>query len=131
MRSDEVNRPEVVNEVAAVFARYEAALVANDVDTLDELFWASEHVERIGLADRQHGAAEVRAHRRSVARQTPARTLRDLVITTFGDDVATVTTEFDTVDPSAPVGRQSQTWIRFPSGWRVVAAHVSHPNRAG
>ena len=29
--------------------------------------------------------------------------------------------------PSAPgrTGRQMQTWVKFPYGWRVVAAHVS------
>jgi hypothetical protein len=29
--------------------------------------------------------------------------------------------------PSNPrkIGRQMQTWVRFPEGWRVVAAHVS------
>jgi hypothetical protein len=124
-----VNRTDVVDEVRAVFLRYEAALVANDLDVLDELFWASPHTERVGLADRQHGSAEVSAHRRSLPRQTPPRTLRDLVITTFDDHTAVVTTEFVPEDGGTPIGRQSQTWIRFPEGWRVVAAHVSWPAR--
>ena len=123
----EVNRPAVVAEVRAVFDRYEAALVANDVDVLDELFWHSPHTERVGIADRQHGFEEVSAARRALARQTPPRTLHDLVITTFGDDVATITTEFVPDDGATPVGRQSQTWIRFAQGWRVVSAHVSWP----
>jgi Protein of unknown function (DUF3225) len=24
------------------------------------------------------------------------------------------------------IGRQSQTWVRFPQGWKVVSAHVSY-----
>lgn len=116
--------PAVVAEVQAAFARYEAALVANDLDTLDDLFWHDERTVRIGLDDRQDGFTAVSAFRRSQARQTPPRTLRNTSILTFGDDVAVVTTEFVPTDGS-PEGRQSQTWIRFADGWRVVAAHVS------
>ncbi len=123
----DVNRPAVVAEVRAVFERYEAALVANDLDVLDELFWQSEHTERVGLSDRQHGFAEVQAARRALPRQTPPRQLRELVVTTFDDHTAVVTTEFVPDDGATPVGRQSQTWIRFPEGWRVVGAHVSWP----
>jgi hypothetical protein len=94
------------------------------------MFWQSPHTERLGLADRQHGFAEVRAARRAVERQTPPRTLRDLVITTFDDATAVVTTEFVPDDGLSPVGRQSQTWVRFDLGWRVVAAHVSWPARS-
>lgn len=123
----DVNRPDVIAEVHDVFERYETALVANDLAVLDELFWDSPHTERIGLSDRQHGSDEVRAVRRAVERQTSPRTLRELVITTFGDDTAVVTTEFVREGGTLPVGRQSQTWIRMPEGWRVVAAHVSFP----
>jgi hypothetical protein len=123
----EVNRSEVVTELREVFDRYEAALVANDLDVLDELFWDDPRTERVGLGDRQHGATEVRAVRRGLERQTPPRALRDLVVTTFGDRFGVITTEFITDDPQAPVGRQSQTWVRFAEGWRVVAAHVSMP----
>ena len=122
-----VNRPEILAEVRAVFDRYESALVANEVDVLDELFWDSEHTERIGLTDRQHGFAEVRAARRALERQTPPRRLRELVITTFGDHTAIVTTQFEPLDGATPIGRQTQTWIRFAEGWRVVGAHVSWP----
>lgn len=123
-----VNRPEVLAEVRAVFDRYETALVANDLDVLDELFWPSPHTERIGLNDRQHGFDEVQAARRALPRQTPPRRLRDLVITTFDDHTAVVTTEFVPADGATPNGRQSQTWIKFPEGWRVVGAHVSWPS---
>jgi hypothetical protein len=123
----EVNRREVVAEVRSVFERYEAALVANDLEVLDELFWDSPHTERFGLGDRQQGFAAVQSARRAVERQTPRRTLRDLVIITFDDHTAVVTTEFVPEDGTTPVGRQSQTWMRFPEGWRVVSAHVSWP----
>ena len=116
--------PAVVADVGAAFARYEQALVANDLATLDDLFWHDERTVRIGLDDRQDGFSAVRAFRRSQARQTPPRTLCDTSILTFGDDVAIVTTGFVPTDGS-PEGRQSQTWIRFADGWRVVAAHVS------
>jgi hypothetical protein len=123
----DIDRPDVVAEVRATFERYEAALVANDLDVLDELFWQDPRTQRVGIADRQHGFPAIEAARRSVAQQTPPRSLRDLVITTFGQDLATVTTEFVPDDGATPVGRQSQTWVRLPGGWRVVAAHVSWP----
>jgi hypothetical protein len=120
----EVNRPEVVADVTAVFERYETALVANDVDTLDELFWSSRDIVRFGLADRQHGIAEVSAFRRSLERQTLPRELRNTVVTTIGTDLALVTTEF-VPNGQARLGRQSQTWLRIDGAWRVVTAHVS------
>jgi hypothetical protein len=124
----DVDRPDVLAEISAVFDRYEAALVANDLDVLDELFWHDERTQRFGLADRQHGFAEVRSARRALPRQTPPRTLREPVITTFGSTLAVVTTEFVPDDGATPVGRQLQTWVRFAEGWRVVAAHVSWPS---
>jgi len=120
----EVNRPEVVTYISAVFDRYEAALVANDVDTLDALFWNSPDVVRFGLADRQQGFTEVSAFRRSLDRQTSPRELRNTVVTTFGADLALVTTEFVPVGQDV-VGRQSQTWLRIDGRWRIVGAHVS------
>jgi hypothetical protein len=120
----EINDPEVRAEVLAVFERYERALVGNDVDALDGLFWDSPHTLRYGFGETQHGWAEVSAFRRAAARQTPPRTLHDTVVTTYGRDVATVNTEF-TPEGSSVVGRQSQTWVRVPEGWRVVSAHVS------
>jgi hypothetical protein len=119
----EVNRPDVVAEVKAVFDAYEAALVANDVDALDAFFWDSPDVVRFGVADRQHGASEIAAFRRR-AGAPPPRSLENTVVTTFGPATAVVTTEFRT--PGDPrIGRQSQTWIRIDDGWRVVSAHVS------
>lgn len=122
--SAEVDRSVVVAEVAAVFARYEAALVANDLAVLDELFWDDERTVRFGFGETLVGHVTVAAERRRHARQTPPRRLRDVRIVTFGDDVATVTTEF-VPDGSHCLGRQSQTWVRRAEGWRVVSAHVS------
>jgi hypothetical protein len=123
LRGDEVNRPEAVSSLRAVFDRYEAALVANDVDLLDELFWASPLTVRYGIADVQHGADEVARFRRGLVRQTAPRRLHDTVVRTFGTDTGVVATGFTLEDGTE--GRQSQTWVRFPAGWRVVAAHVS------
>jgi len=121
---DEINRDEVVAEVAAAFERYERALLANDVDVLIELFWDSPLTVRYGIDEQHVGSDEIAAYRRSQAVASPARDLRNTVITTFGDDVATVDTEFVTRDTGA-VGRQSQTWVRTSHGWRVTSAHVS------
>jgi len=120
----EVDLPDVVAEVRAAFDRYEAALVANDLATLDALFWDSPLVVRFGPEGRQQGIEAIRAHRRSIPRQTLPRQLRNTVITTFGRDVAVVTTEFVPLGRDE-VGRQTQTWGRTAAGWQVVDAHVS------
>jgi Protein of unknown function (DUF3225) len=118
----EINLPDVHAEVSAVFARYEQALVANDVAVLDELFWPSEHTVRYGVGENLVGIAAIRAFRAARPAIGLERTLAHTVITTYGRDFATAMTEF--VRP-AVTGRQSQTWVRFAEGWRVVAAHVS------
>ena len=124
MSAPEINRPEVLAEVSAAFARYEAALVSNDVAVLDELFWASPHTIRYGPAESLYGRDEILAFRKARPSAGLDRTLRRTVITTFGSDTATANTEF-TRAGTEKVGRQSQTWVRLPKGWRIVAAHVS------
>jgi hypothetical protein len=124
VRGVEIDRPDVVAGVAQVFARYETALVANDLAVLDELFWEDERTVRVGFDATQVGHAAVVADRRARDRQTLPRRLRLVAITTFGPAMATVTAEF-VPDGSDAVGRQSQTWVRFEEGWRVVSAHVS------
>jgi hypothetical protein len=121
-----VNDPAVVAEVQMVFEQYERALLANDVDTLVGMFRAAPETVRYGIDDVQHGHDEIAAFRRASAQATPPRRLVDTVITTFGDDVAVVDTEF-VPDGSTARGRQSQTWVRTIEGWRVVSAHVSWP----
>ena len=124
MNDPEINLPEVVAEVTAVFARYEDALVMNRVEVLDELFWASPATVRYGAGENLVGIEAIRAFRAARPSAGLARTLGATVITTFGRDFATAMTEFRR-DGNPAVGRQSQTWVRFAAGWRVVAAHVS------
>jgi hypothetical protein len=119
-----LDRPEVVAEVRAAFDRYEKALVAGDVPVMTELFWADPRCVRFGVADRQHGGAEIEAWRRQHPSVPPGRVLRDTRVLAVGDRTAVVTTLIGYPD-GAVEGRQSQTWVRFPEGWRVVEAHVS------
>jgi hypothetical protein len=120
----QINLPDIVDEVTAVFARYEDALVNNRVEVLDELFWASPLTVRYGVAENLYGIDEIRAFRQSRPSAGLARTLRRTVITAYGRDHATAMTEFFRQGGNR-TGRQSQTWVRMPEGWRVVAAHVS------
>jgi len=120
----EINAPDVLAEVSEMFARYEHALVTNDVDVLDALFFDSPLTVRYGAAENLVGIEAIRAFRLARPASGLARSLANTVITTYGRDVATAMTEFHR-DGSAKLGRQSQTWVRMPSGWRVVAAHVS------
>jgi hypothetical protein len=120
----QINLPEVVAEVTAAFLRYEAALVDNDVDTLDELFWNAPHTVRYGVTENLYGHAEIAAFRTGRSPAGLARVLHHTVITTFGRDFATASTEFRRAGTAA-TGRQTQSWVRFPDGWRVVAGHVS------
>jgi ketosteroid isomerase-like protein len=120
----EVNRPEVLAEVSACFERYEQALMANDVATLDALFWNSPQTLRYGVAENLYGFQQIAAFRAGRDGSDLARTLEHTVITTFGGDFATANTEYRRLG-SGKRGRQSQTWVRFAEGWRVVAAHVS------
>lgn len=120
----DINLPEVIVEVQTAFARYEAALVGNDLAVLDELFWDSPLTLRYGIGENLYGIEAIRAFRVARSSQGLARELENTVITTYGRDFATANTEFRRPG-SERVGRQSQTWLRTPHGWRVVAAHVS------
>lgn len=119
-----VNLPEVVAEVSAAFQRYEQALVTNDVEALDELFWRSPHTLRYGVAENLYGWEQIASFRAARSPAGLARTLQNTVITTYGRDMATANTEFRR-ETTSKTGRQSQTWVRMPEGWRIVAAHVS------
>jgi hypothetical protein len=121
----QINLPEVVAEVEAAFARYEAALVGNDVDALGALFWRSEQTIRYGIAENLYGAGEIAAFRAARSPVGLARGLSRTVITTYGRDFATASTLFERDTVPGKIGRQMQTWVRLPDGWRVVAAHVS------
>ncbi|CAB3685775.1 hypothetical protein LMG26685_04520 [Achromobacter mucicolens] len=120
----DINLPDVVAEVTAVVERYEAALVSNDVEVLDTLFWNSPHTLRYGAGENLYGYDEIRAFRAQRSPQGLARQVLRTAITTYGRGFATANLEFQR-DGSARTGRQSQTWMRTADGWRVVAAHVS------
>ena len=110
--------------VLHAFGDYERALMANDVEALNAWFWADPRVTRYGIADRQLGHDELVAFRATVPAPAFARTLHNLRVAAFGDDVATVQVEFERTDTPLR-GFQSQTWVRFAEGWKIVAAHVS------
>ena len=120
----EINLPEVKAEVEAAFARYEAALVTNDAAVLNALFWQSPHTLRYGIAENLYGHAEIAGFRAGRPNVDLARDILHAVITTYGRDFATANIEY-VRKASGRRGRQSQTWMRTPEGWRVVAAHVS------
>lgn len=120
----DINQPEVLAEVTAVFDRYEKALTGNDVAVLDELFWDSPHTLRYGATENLYGYAEIQAFRAGRPSAGLSREVLRTVITTYGRDFATANIEFRR-EGSTRTGRQSQTWMRTPQGWRVVAAHVS------
>jgi hypothetical protein len=119
-----INIPEVLAEVAAAFRRYEDALVGNDVAALNEFFHDAPHTVRFGATENLYGYDEIRSFRAGRSPAGLARRLQNTVITSYGRDFAIASTEFHrTGEPR--VGRQQQSWVRFPEGWRVVAAHVS------
>jgi hypothetical protein len=120
----DINHPETLAEVTAAFARYEKALISNDVAVLDELFWNSSHTLRYGVGENLYGFSEIQAFRAGRPSQGLSRDVLRTVITTYGRDYATANIEFQRVGGNK-TGRQSQTWVRMPEGWRVVAAHVS------
>ena len=122
----DIDLPDVLAEVSAQFARYEAALVTNDVAVLDELFRNDSRTLRYGIAENLYGYEEIMAFR---AGRSPVGLMRRTdrtVITTYGRDAAVASTLFyRDAWAGSRVGRQMQTWVRFPEGWRIVAAHVS------
>jgi AtzH-like len=121
----DIDLPEVVAEVRQAFDRYEKALVANDVDALNEMFRDDPRTIRFGATENLYGYGEIKSFRAARSPVALGRTLSKTVITTFGRDFAVASTLYQR--PSAPgkTGRQMQTWVRFAEGWRVVAAHVS------
>lgn len=121
----EIDIPAVKAEVEAAFARYEAALTSNDVDTLQALFWADPHTIRYGIGENLYGHDEIGAFRAARSPVGLARRIFRTVITTYGRDCATASTLFSRETVPGKVGRQMQTWVRMPEGWRIVAAHVS------
>ena len=122
----QINDPETVAELHALYPQYETALVANDAETLTRMFWASPHAMRFGIAENLYGIDEIAAFRKGRPSANLARNVLRLDIVTFGRDYGSITLEFErNVDGKTVRGRQSQVWARLPEGWRIVAAHVS------
>ncbi|AIQ88575.1 MULTISPECIES: oxalurate catabolism protein HpxZ [Methylobacterium] len=120
-----IDDPAVKAEVEAAFRAYETALTTNDVPTLEALFRDDPLTIRYGIGENLYGMDAIRAFRRARSPVGLERTLAQTQITTYGRDFATAMTLFARASAPGKIGRQSQTWARFPEGWRVVAAHVS------
>jgi ketosteroid isomerase-like protein len=120
----EVNNPLTVREVEQVFDAYEKALVGNDVAMLDELFWDDKATLRYGATENLVGYDAIREFRTHRPAANLSRTVTSRHITSFGTDFAVANITF-TKAGEARTGRQTQSWVRFPDGWHVVAAHVS------
>ena len=122
-----INDPEVTAELRLHYARYEEALVTNDVDTLVSMFWNGSQVMRFGVTENLYGPEELDAFRKARSAGNLARTVTRLDIVSFGCDFACITLEFERMSSAGIArGRQSQTWVRMQEGWRIVNAHVSH-----
>lgn len=124
-----VNDPQVLAEVTAMFALYERALAENDIATLDGLFREAPETVRYGVGENLYGAAEIAAFRLSRPGGSPPRAVLRTAISTYGLDFATTNIEFCRIGGEV-IGRQSQCWVRFDEGWRVVSAHVSLMGKA-
>jgi hypothetical protein len=121
----DVDLPDVLAEVTAQFARYEKALVSNDVAVLDELFRDDSRTLRYGIGENLYGYSEIMAFRAARPSVGLMRKTAKTVIATYGRDTAVASTLFYRESAPGRVGRQMQTWVRFAEGWRIVAAHVS------
>jgi hypothetical protein len=119
----EIDLPDIVAEVTTAFQRYERALMANDVATLNEIFHDDPRTIRYGVGENLYGHAEIAGFRAARSPIGLGRTISRTVITTYGRDVGVASTLFHRT--AGKIGRQMQTWVRFPDGWHVVAAHVS------
>ena len=129
-----INDPVAVSEVTSAFYAYEAALMSDDIPAMDALFYESDQTVRYGVGEVLYGIEEIREFRKGRG-GSPQRKLGRVAITTYGDSFAIANAEFYREGPRSsseavaqqktPRGRQSQTWVKFPEGWKVVSAHVS------
>jgi ketosteroid isomerase-like protein len=124
MKPGDVDRPDVQREIEVLFAAYERALMNNDVAALNSYFWRDARVTRYGIADLQHGHDALVAFRAATPAPDFSRALSRVRITSFGHDVALAMCEFHRSD-THKLGMQTQTWVRFADGWKIVSAHVS------
>lgn len=117
-----INDPDVIAELRELYSQYEHALVTNDVEKLVKMFWADPRAMRFGATENLYGHKEISEFRNARPSANLVRAVMRLDIVSFGKDFASITLEFER---GSQQGRQSQTWVRFPEGWRIVAAHVS------
>lgn len=120
-----VNDPETKRQVEAAFAAYEIALTTNDVAALDAFFHPEPTSIRYGAGENLYGYDEIKAFRAARSGVALARRLERTQITSYGRDLAVAATLFRRDTAPGKIGRQMQTWVRLPEGWRIVAAHVS------
>ena len=121
-----INDPGTLSELAEIYPRYEKALVSNDIEILTAMFWSSPYAIRLGAGENLYGTDEIEAFRKTRPAANLARRQIRLEIVTFGKDFGSITLEFERDTANGTVsGRQSQVWVRFPEGWRIVSAHIS------
>jgi hypothetical protein len=118
-----INDPQALAELTASFERYQDAIISNDIDVLNELFWNDARTIRYGTGENLYGHAEIAGYRLARDPASVGRVVGKTVIATYGNDCGTTNIEFTR---SGRRGRQSQAWVRMPEGWRIVAAHVSY-----
>lgn len=121
----EIDLPDIVAEVEACFAAYEVALMSNDVEALTAMFSDLPQTIRYGINENLYGAKEIQEFRAGRSPAGLARRLSRTVISTYGRDFAIASTLFHRESAPGKIGRQMQSWVRVPQGWRIVAAHVS------
>ncbi len=118
-----VNDPAIVAEVMEAFEGYYSSLSSNDVPAVQAWFFQSPETVRFGNAENLFGSEEINAYRSSSPPSGRAGIRERVVVATFGRDFGT--TSSLTRPRPGRVGRTTQAWVRFPEGWKIVAAHVS------
>lgn len=118
-----IDDPVLLAEMRDAFAAYERALMDDDIAAMDALFHDAPTTNRYGVGEVLYGIEEIRAFRKGRG-GSPQRRLGKVAITVYGDSFATADAEFFR-ENSERRGRQTQSWVRFPDGWKVVSAHVS------
>lgn len=122
-----IDDPALLAEVTAAFHAYERALMADDIPAMDALFHDAPTTNRYGVGEVLYGIEAIRAFRKGRG-GSPQRRLGRVAITTYGDAFATADAEFFR-EGSPQRGRQTQSWVKFADGWKVVSAHVSLEGR--
>lgn len=126
-----VNDPALLAEVTAAFEAYERALMADDVAAMDALFHDAPTTNRYGVGEVLYGIEAIRDFRKGRG-GSPQRRLGRVSIAVYSAPAgAAGAPAFATADAeffregTDRRGRQTQSWVKFPDGWKVVSAHVS------